>query len=232
MSDFWIKSAFQTFKTIDNPNKYNREALKDLIIKIKPYSQDVENGLYTVCRALYHVGVTVVLQDYLSTTQVRGATFVINDKPCIVITNFRKSYPTLWFTLLHEIHHVLFDYELIKNNSFHLTGKADLFLVEEKADSFARDFYFSEEKFHFIKNYIKNPYLVSKFAIENEIHVSIIYSFFTWYQGKLYGKNYHSAFKEFYPDYTIAVKKLAPLSWKQDTIKTAGERIKQILQIT
>ena len=232
MKDFWIKSAFQTFKIIDNPNDYNRNRLKDLIVKIKPYSQDLENGLFTVCKALYNVGVTVVFQDYLTTTQVKGATFIINDKPCVVLTNFGKIYPTLWFTLLHELHHVLFDFDLIKNNSFHLTGDADLFLVEEKADSFARDFYMSEEKFHFIKRYIKNPYLVLKFANENEIHVSMVYSFFTWYQDKIYGKKYYGAFKEFYPDYKVSLKKLSPLSWEEDSIKSAGERIKKILEIS
>lgn len=231
MKDFWIKSAFQTFKVIENPNDYSRNGLKDLIVKIKPYSQDLENGLFTVCKALYNVGVTVVFQDYLSTTQVKGATFIINDKPCLVLTNFGKVYPTLWFTLLHELHHVLFDFELIKNNSFHLTGDADLFLIEEKADSFARDFYFSEEKFHFIRRYIKNPYMVSKFASENEIHVSMVYSFFTWYQDKIYGKNYYGAFKEFYPDYKVSLKKLSPLSWEEESIKSAGERIKKILEI-
>jgi len=231
MKDFWIKSAFQTFKIIDNPNDYDRNGLKDLIVKIKPYSQDLKNGLFTVCKALYNVGVTVVFQDYLTTTQVKGATFIINDKPCVVLTNFGKIYPTLWFTLLHELHHVLFDFELIKNNSFHLTGDADLFLIEEKADSFARDFYMSEEKFHFIKRYIKNPYMVSKFANENEIHISMVYSFFTWYQDKLYGKKYYGAFKEFYPDYKVSLKKLSPLSWEEDSIKSAGERIKKILEI-
>jgi HTH-type transcriptional regulator/antitoxin HigA len=232
MKDFWIKSAFQTFKVIDNPNDYDRNRLKDLIVKIKPYSQDLENGLFTVCKALYNVGVTVVFQDYLTTTQVKGATFFINDKPCVVLTNFGKIYPTLWFTLLHELHHVLFDFDLIKNNSFHLTGDADLFLVEEKADSFARDFYMSEEKFHFIKRYIKNPYMVSKFANENEIHVSMVYSFFTWYQDKIYGKKYYGAFKEFYPNYKVSLKKLSPLSWEEDSIKSAGERIKKILEIS
>lgn len=231
MKDFWVKSAYQTFKVINNPNDYDRNRLKDLIIKIKPYSQDVKNGLFTVCKALYNIGVTVVFQDYLSTTQVRGGTFIINDKPCIVLTDFKKSYPTIWFTLLHELHHVLFDFDLIKTNSFHLTGDADLFLIEEKADAFAREFFMSEEKFHYMKRHIKNPYLVSKFANENEIHVSIVYSFFIWYQDNLYGKNYYGAFKEFYPDYKEALSKLCPLSWNDENIKSVGERIKKILEI-
>ena len=187
MKDFWVKSAYQTFKLIDNPNQYSRGKLKDLIIKIKPYSQDVKDGLFVVCKALYNVGVTVIFQNYLSTTQVRGGTFIINSNPCIVLTDFNKNYATIWFTLLHELHHVLFDYDVVEKNSFHLTDDKDLFLIEEKANAFARDFFMSEEKFHYIKKYINNPYIVSKFAAENEVHVSIIYSFFVWYQDKIYG---------------------------------------------
>lgn len=231
MKDFWIKSAYQTFKSVNNQNEYDRQRLKELIVKIKPYSQDVNDGLFIVCKALYNIGVTVIFQDYLSTTQIRGGTFIINKKPCIVLTDFNKKYPTIWFTLLHELHHVLFDYDLIETNSFHLTGDTDLFLTEEKADSFARDFFLPEEKFHYIKNYINNSYLVSKFAKENEIHESIVYSFYSRYQEKLYDKNYYGAFKEFYPDYKNSISKLNPISWDAISIKSVSEKIKSILEI-
>ncbi len=231
MKDFWIKSAYQTFRVIDNPNDYNRNKLKGLIIKIKPYSRDVNEGLLTVCKALYNIGVTVIFQDYLSTTQIRGGTFIINNKPCVILTDFNKRYPTIWFTLLHELHHVLFDFDLIKTNSFHLTGDNDLFLIEEKADSFARDFFMDESKFHYIKKYINNHFLVSKFAKENEIHVSMVYSFYTWYQNKIYEKNYHGAFRNYYPNYKNALNKLNPISWGDISIKETSEKIKAILEI-
>lgn len=231
MKDFWIKSAYQTFRVVNNPNEYDRERLKDLIVKIKPYSQDVNNGLLTVCKALYNVGVTVIFQNYLTTTQVRGATFIINDKPCIVITDFNKSYPTLWFTLLHELNHVLFDYETIETNSYHLSDDNDLFLIEDQANTFARNFFLPEDKFHYIKNYINNPYLVSKFANEIEVHPSIIYSFFKWYQKELYNKSFHAAFNEFYPDYSNALAKLNPITWNEINIKDASEKIKSVLEI-
>lgn len=231
MKDFWVKSAYQTFKIINNQNIYDRNKLKELIVKIRPYSQDVSNGLLTVCRALYNVGVTVIFQSYLSTTQVRGATFIIEGKPCIVITDFNKNYPTLWFTLLHELNHALFDFETIEANNFHLSDDSDLFLIEDKADSFARNFFMSEDRFHYIKKYINNPYLVNKFAEDIELHVSLVYSFFTWYQKNLYGRNYHAAFKEFYPDYSVAVKRLNPISWDEISLKEASEKIKKVLEL-
>lgn len=231
MKDFWIKSAYQTFKVINNPNKYNRERLKDLILKIKPYSQDVTNGFLTVCKALYNIGVTVIFQNYLPTTQVRGATFIINARPCVVITDFNKNYPTLWFTLLHELNHVLFDFDTIEKSSYHLSDDNDLFLIEDQANTFARNFFMSEDKFQYIKKYINNPYLVSKFANEIEVHPSIVYSFFTWYQKELYGKNYHAAFKQFFPDYSNAVEKLNPITWNEISIKEISEKIKSVLEL-
>ncbi|WP_277680210.1 ImmA/IrrE family metallo-endopeptidase [Gracilibacillus dipsosauri] len=231
MKDFWVRSAYQTFKLIDNPNAYDRERLKDTIVNMKPYSQDVNSGLYAVCKALYNIGVTVIFQNYLSTTHVRGATFIVNDKPCIVITDYQKRYPTLWFTLLHELHHVLFDYDTVKSNTYHLSDNEDLFLIEEKADSFARDYFMQVESFHYIKNYINNSYVVERFARENEIHPSLIYSFYTWYQNNLYGKNFYAAFKEFYPDCKAAVSKLNPVSWNEENIKVLSDKIKTVFEI-
>ncbi|MBD1432395.1 ImmA/IrrE family metallo-endopeptidase [Sphingobacterium sp. DN00404] len=231
MKDFWVRSAYQTFRLIDNTNEYDRERLKDVIANMKPYSQDVKNGLYTVCRALYNVGVTVIFQNYLTTTHVRGATFIINDKPCIVLTDNQKKYPTIWFTLLHELHHVLFDYDAIKTNSYHLSDDEDLFLIEEKANSFARDYFMPRANFDYIKTYIKNDYIVERFAKENEIHKSLVYSFYTWYQQELYNKNYHAAFKEHYPDYKPAISKLNPITWDEDTVREASEKIKAVFEI-
>ncbi|PRD57458.1 hypothetical protein C5749_05860 [Sphingobacterium gobiense] len=231
MKDFWVRSAYQTFRLIDNTNGYDRERLKDVIVNMKPYSQDVKNGLYTVCRALYNVGVTVIFQNYLTTTHVRGATFIINNKPCVVLTDNQKKYPTIWFTLLHELHHVLFDYDAIKTNSYHLSDDEDLFLIEEKANSFARDYFMPRANFDYIKTYIKNDYMVEQFAKENEIHKSLVYSFYTWYQQELYNKNYYAAFKEYYPDYKPAIAKLNPITWDEDTVREASEKIKAVFEI-
>lgn len=231
MKDFWVRSAYQTFKLVNNPNVYDRNSLKEVVVNMKPYSRDEKNGLYTVCKALYNIGVTVIFQNYLTTTHVRGATFIINDKPCIVITDYLKKYPTIWFTLLHELNHVLFDFETIKKSNYHLSDNEDLFLMEEKANGFARDYFLPKENFLYIKNYINNHFVVERFAKENEIHPSLVYSFYTWYQDELYSKKYHSAFKEFYPDYKAAVAKLNPITWDEESVKQVSAKIKAVFEI-
>lgn len=218
MRSFAIKSAYRLFELIDNPNEYNREAVKELIPKIKPYCRDVENGLYIVCRALYNHGVTVTFQNHLTTSQYRGATFVVHDKPCIVLTDLHNLYPSIWFALLHELYHVLFNYEDIKKTVYHLSGQPEIFLVNENlADEFAGDFFFTEEMYQYIKPMIHNEYLVDSLAKTNNIHRSFVYRGFQHYVNKIDGKDYWKAFHKYFPDLRPAVSKLNPLSWSDDS---------------
>ncbi|HWK07339.1 MAG TPA: hypothetical protein VNS58_27090 [Puia sp.] len=231
MKDFWVKSAYQCFKSINNPNLYNRDNLKDLLVKVKPYCQDVENGLFTVCKALYNVGITVIVQNQLATTQVRGATFIVNGKPCIVLTDLFKKYPTLWTTLIHELHHVLYDMDLISSTQYHLTGDPDLFLIEEKADSFSMEYFCGVEHFNYIKPHINNPFIVAKFAKELDVHPSFIYSAYRYFQNHLYQKNYYGAFTEFLPSYSLAIDKLTPITWKENSLSEIAQNIKTIFEV-
>lgn len=231
MKDFWIKSSYKYFELIDNPNDYSRDTLKDLITKIKPYTQNVEDGLLTVFRALYNVGVTVVFQPMLPKTQIRGATFLIKNKPCIVITDLNKNYATIWFALLHELHHVLFDLEQLAQTKYHLTGEPDLFLMQEdKANQFASDYLISEEKMRYIEPLIHNHLMVTKFSKELQIHPSIIYGQFQFRQAEL-GNNYYGAFKEYFPSIELAKKYLNISNWDVESIEVAALKVKELLTV-
>ncbi len=231
MKDFWIKSSYKYFELIDNQNKYSREALKELIPKIKPYTQSVDKGLLTVFRALYNVGVTIVFQPMVPKTQIRGATFLVNNKPYIVVTDLKKSYPTIWFSLLHELHHVLFDLEQLKQIRYHLTGEPDLFLIhEDKANEFASEYLISEEKMRYIEPLIHNHLMVCKFAKEMQIHPSIIYSQFQYRQHKI-GNNYWGAFTEHFPKIDSLGESLNKANWDVESLEVAAQKIKNLLTV-
>jgi Zn-dependent peptidase ImmA (M78 family) len=231
MKDFWIKSSYKYFELIDNPNDYSRNELIDLIPKIKPYTQNVENGLLTVFQALYNIGITVVFQPKLPKTQIRGATFLINEKPCIVITDLNKNYATVWFSLIHELHHVLFDLEIIEKTKYHLTGEPDLFLMQEdKANEFASEYLISKEKMRYIEKLIHNPLMVNKFAKECQIHPSIIYSQYQWRESEK-GNDFWGAFKEYFPNLQLATKRLNISNWDVESLKLAAEKIKELLAV-
>lgn len=233
MRNFSVESAYRIFELISNPNQYKREELIELLPKIKPYCQDIEKGLYTVCRALFSHGITVIFQKHLTTSQYRGATFFVNGKPCIVITDLRKNYVTIWFALLHELYHVLFDEEEIKREGYHLTGEVQLTLVDEKAaDSFASDFFVDDAEFRYIKPHIKSNLLVNNFAKKIRVHPAFIYSKFQFYMQDVENKIYWGAFNQYFPDYKKAVSKLNPISWREDySILSIVEDLKQIFEI-
>lgn len=178
---FWIASAKAIFEEIDNPYRFNQQALADYFPKLRWQSTDVEHGFLNVIKHLYKMGVTVIYQPPLHTLQLRGATFSVNEKPCIVITNYVGFYSTLWFALVHEILHVIFDWEEIRTNSYHLSddNNTDLSVKEKEAETnkYARQYLFSQEKAQKIKPFLNNISFVKEFALDNHVHESIIYAF-------------------------------------------------------
>jgi HTH-type transcriptional regulator / antitoxin HigA len=211
MLDFWVTSAHQQFLKINNPNAYDREYLKDLIPKIKPYTLDEEKGLLKVACALYYAGVTVIAHEHITTTQVHGATFIINDKPCIVLTDLNKKYSTVWFALMHELFHCLFDFEEIQKQTFHLTAKdePELFLNREaEADKFAKNYLFSDEKLNYIRPLISNVLVVNRFANSNGIHPSIIYDFYCWDLQERYSKDHWKFYRKYIPSSDVALSQI------------------------
>ena len=218
MREFWIRSAYAHFETLNNPNEYNRKLLLDLIPKIRPYTLNVEKGLKTVTQALYHIGVTVIYQPHLPTTQVRGATFILRDQPYIVLTDLNKNYASVWFALMHEIYHVLFHSDQIAAQVFHLTGETDLFLMEDEANEFSRNYLLSEDRAKFIYGYIDNAMIVAKYAKEYQIHPSLIYNFYCFDAEKSGKGNFWGKYKSMLPDIKIALKDINVNSFENESI--------------
>lgn len=225
MRNFWIQSAYTQFQNIDNPYPYNRKELVDLIPKIRPYTRDVKNGLIKVLKALYRVGVTIIYQPSLEKIQVRGATMVVNDKPCIVLSNLQKNYPTLWFTLLHELHHVLYDLEDIKSQTYHISnGEGDLFLMnEERADKFAREYLLNDSRLKFILGYITSNFHVKRFADEWGVHDSIIYAIYC------YKTNEWALYNKYIPKMTEALELLNTHPFEKESLIESAKNIKELI---
>lgn len=229
MREFWVRSAYYQFEKIDNPNEFDREKLLAVIPKIRPYTRFEEKGFLTVIKALFNIGITVIVQSYLTKTQVRGGTFIVKDKPCIVITDYNKSYPTLWFALLHELYHVLFDLEELKTWKYHLTGEMDINLFKEDyADYFACETLFPQEKLTYISHMITSPHIVSEYAEKHKIHPGIIYAFYCYEESKK-GVDKYVMYQKFFgkSDKAINVVKTDP--WQQETIFEEIEKIKERL---
>jgi HTH-type transcriptional regulator / antitoxin HigA len=177
----WIKSANDIFKLINNSYVYDRQVLINYFPQIRWHSINVELGLINIIKELFKIGITVIYQSPLPTLHLRGATFAVNNRPCIVLTDYKGFYPTLWFALIHELFHVIFDWDEILNNSYHLSDENSEQLTvkakEEEANNFAREYFFSKEKTYKIRPYLSDFDYINEFAINNHVHPSFIYVF-------------------------------------------------------
>ena len=109
-TDFWLTTAKSLAARVDNHNQYDRQKLIDFFPQIRWYSRNEEYGLVNVIKELFRLGITVIFLPRFSNLHVRGATFALDNKPCIVLTDYRGFYPTLWHCLIHELYHVIFDW--------------------------------------------------------------------------------------------------------------------------
>ncbi|WBO84483.1 ImmA/IrrE family metallo-endopeptidase [Hymenobacter yonginensis] len=212
---FWAARSAKVLSAVNNFFPYDRQKLKEYIPQIRWYSTNVRKGLFQVIRDLFKLGITVILRPYDPRLYARGATFDINGKPGIVLTDYSRYYPTLWFALLHELHHVLFDWPEIQDRSYHITGELDLFSMEEaQADDFAANMLLQEAKFQQVIPHIDNRVFVDEFARVNQIHPSIIYIRYCWEQQDL-DKDVWSKYQHFIPGLQETMPALPGNPWQK-----------------
>lgn len=178
----WVACCKEILREIANPYAYDRDGLIQYFPQIRWNCTDFEHGLTNVIKDLYKLGVTVILQAKLPGTHLRGATMPVFDKPCIAICDYRGFYPTLWFSLLHELYHVIFDWQTIRKSEYHYSEdegeRSDSVREsEQKADFFAREYLLPREKTDHIKVSINNETRVTEFAKANHVHPSFVYVF-------------------------------------------------------
>ncbi len=211
---FLVESAVKRLKRINNYYEFDRDKLKAYVPYIRKHTLDVKKGLYQVTRDLFKLGVTVHYHEPVDSLHARGATFSVNDKPCIVLVDYTRFYPSLWFALMHELYHVLYDWETIRINKYHVTTdseESDLFrLNEQAADDFARKYLLSDDKLAKIKPYINDSKLVGEYAKSLDIHEGIIYSFYCWQATS----TAYAKFSELIPPASDAIKALGSNPWQ------------------
>ncbi len=177
MTEFWLKCAIGSFVKIDNPNDYDRDLLLQLVRRAYEFTRDESDGYYRFVLVLYQIGVTVLTQSYASGTKAYGGTIIIKGKPCIVITDMGKQYHKLWLSLLHELYHVINDFELLETMNYHFTNREspEMLLNEHKADEFAMNVLVSPEVRNNLNRLISFPARVNALSSRLGVSPSIIY---------------------------------------------------------
>lgn len=177
MQEFWLKCALFSFERINNPYEYDRGMLEEFMKKIHEYTEDVKYGYEKVVMVLFRLGITVLTQPYLEKTGAFGVTMIIDGKPCIVITDMQKNYHKLWISLIHELYHVLNDYDLLVSASFHITSEnePDLLFNEQKANSFALQVLVPQDVIDRLGNVVMFDSKMELLSHQLNVDISILY---------------------------------------------------------
>ncbi|MBB2145752.1 hypothetical protein GM921_09660 [Pedobacter sp. LMG 31464] len=203
---FWYAAACQSLDKTPNPYQYDREGLIEYFPQIRWHSMNVERGLLLVAQALFKFGVTlIVVPKFTTDLHLRGATMKYRDKPCIVLTKYTAFYGSMWFALLHELFHVLYDWEEIRNEKYHITGETEsIHISEPEADNFARQYLFADQKMDVVKSHISDAKFVKAYAEQNHVHPSIIYTFYCWDTAK---DSDYARFNKFMPNFDLVLER-------------------------
>lgn len=156
-------------------NTYDKKKLESLYDNIYTYTV-MENGINIFIEELAKAGVIFFVLPHLQKTYLDGAAFFSNKNPVVVYTGRYKRIDNFWFTVAHEIAHVL--KHLNNTTPFVLDNLRDgeLNTMEMEANELAA----KKLKHSEILEYL-NPYLnylsstkVEECAEEYGIHPSII----------------------------------------------------------
>lgn len=127
------------------------------------------------------------------------------------MTDFRGYYPTLWFALIHELFHVIFDWEDILKKKYHLSIEGvDPYTIESKeneANAFAREYMFSNKNMEIASSKINERLFIREIAIDNQVHPSVIYANYAYDHSRDDDK-YFAKFSDFFPPMKNLLKKL------------------------
>ncbi len=101
----WFQMARKYSEGINVP-AYNKQKLETLYKNISEYTNN-ENGISLFLNDLQNCGVKFFVLPHLEKTYLDGAAFFHKGNPVVVYTARYKRIDNFWFTIAHEIAHVL-----------------------------------------------------------------------------------------------------------------------------
>lgn len=158
--------------------RYDEAKLENFYSKIHTYTNR-EDGVDCFLKDINSAGVIFMLLPHLQRTYIDGAAFMINDSPVIVYTGRYKRYDNFWFTVAHEIAHVLKKHvknggEMIMDDLY--SKDQEISKREEEANSMANEALLHDQIMDFLSdslNYLMESDIYAC-AEKFDIHPSII----------------------------------------------------------
>ncbi|MGB7097211.1 MAG: XRE family transcriptional regulator [Xanthobacteraceae bacterium] len=125
---------------------------------------------------LHDKGIVVVIEPHLVNTRLDGAAFLLSTGvPVIALTLRYDRLDYFWFTLLHELGHILLHFNRGLDSGFVDDLEADGEDLEKEADTFAKSTLISDEIWKAAPvRFSKSTKMMIEFAESLGIHVAIV----------------------------------------------------------
>ena len=105
-----------------------------------------EDGPVEARRLLLEHSIVLITEPHMVGMKIDGAAFLVDDVPVIGMTLLRDALDNFWFTLLHEVAHVILHYRTgLASGFFDDIEKKDVDEFEDEANKFASNMLISEE---------------------------------------------------------------------------------------
>lgn len=136
-----------------------------------------KNGPKMAADILRNHGIVLVIERQIPGLNLDGAAFLINDIPVIGLTLLRDSIDNFWFTLLHEVAHVVLHYRTgLSLGFFDDMANSRIDELELEANEFAGNLLIPEEKWRRSPARISNSAsAIVKFADQLGINPAIVF---------------------------------------------------------
>lgn len=136
-----------------------------------------DNGPALARDFLLSHGIVLVVEPQITGLKLDGAAFLVNNTPVIAMTLRRDTIDNFWYTLLHEIAHIILHYQIgLRSGFFDDIDNKTIDEIEHEANFFASNALVPEEKWKRSPARIsKSPAPIEKLAKEVGIHPAILF---------------------------------------------------------
>ena len=158
----------------DKYPKFNIELLKEKVKEIRLLANtSFLESLNNIKEILKSCGVSLVYEPHLPHTYINGVSYKIScDKAIIMISDRGKRDDILWFTLFHEIAHLI---KHSKKEIFIDDDNIDKTEIELEADNYAKNILIKDTEYNnFITNNRYTEKQIKDFAKENNVNTGIV----------------------------------------------------------
>ncbi len=165
----WISLGLAKSKQIEC-DSYNESLLIEVINNIRKKNREkLEDVLEEIKKDLASCGVKLVFMKYLKNSNTSGVVKWVDNKATIVINDRNKTIDQFWFTLFHELKHV------IQKRTRNIIVSGERNDLEDEANEFAANILIPKEKyFEFIKKSDLSKTSIINFSKNINIHESIV----------------------------------------------------------